>query len=104
MNEQKNSPLDIIRPLIYKWSEAHSEQGAEYARHSLDTKAQWEELLDERENKEVEFAGVYAEMFAHGTAGHNRLMLIVKLETLLDVYEEVLHALADYIESGRLPG
>jgi hypothetical protein len=40
--------------------------------------------LSEREQKEVAFAKVYAEQFAHGTAGHNRLLLIARLAELLD--------------------
>jgi hypothetical protein len=43
----------------------------------------WISQLTEREQKEVAFARVYAEQFAHGTAGHNRLLLIAKLADLL---------------------
>ena len=35
--------------------------------------------LDERELKEIKLALIYADQFAHGTAGHNRLILIAKL-------------------------
>ena len=35
--------------------------------------------FDERELKEIKLSLIYADQFAHGTAGHNRLMLIAKL-------------------------
>ncbi|MGB1286095.1 MAG: hypothetical protein ACPG7F_06145 [Aggregatilineales bacterium] len=44
----------------------------------------WTDELTEREQKEVEFALLYAANFQHGTAGHNRLMLIAKLANLLN--------------------
>lgn len=44
----------------------------------------WRDQLDERQRKEVEFASLYAKDFGHGTDGHNRLLLIAKLATLLD--------------------
>ena len=48
------------------------------------TIADWRDYLDERELKEVGLASVYAKDFAHGTAGHNRLMLIAKMTKILD--------------------
>jgi hypothetical protein len=36
-------------------------------------------ILDERELKEIHHALHYSEVLAHGTAGHNMLMLIAKL-------------------------
>jgi hypothetical protein len=50
----------------------------------------WRKLLSAREQKEVAFAEVYAKMFGHGTAGHNRLMLIAKIAELLDQKEQEL--------------
>ena len=51
----------------------------------------WEEgLLDEREQKEVRFARLYARDFAHGTDGHSRIMLIAKMAYILECYENVL--------------
>ena len=44
----------------------------------------WEQYLDERQLKELRFARLYAKEFAHGTDGHNRLMLINLLANLLD--------------------
>lgn len=44
----------------------------------------WRSLLNERGAKEVQFAQVYAEQFAHGTTGHNQLMLINELRTVID--------------------
>jgi hypothetical protein len=45
---------------------------------------EWMKELDDRQRKEVEFARLYAGQFGHGTDGHNRLLLIAKLATLLD--------------------
>ena len=36
-------------------------------------------VFEERELAEIKFALMYAEEFAHGTAVHNRLLLIAKL-------------------------
>lgn len=44
----------------------------------------WFYELNEREQKEVHFAGAYAQHYAHGTDGHSRLMLIAKLVDLLE--------------------
>lgn len=48
---------------------------------------QWMGGLTERENKEIAFALHYAENFAHGTTGHNALMLLAKLAKLLNEKE-----------------
>jgi hypothetical protein len=48
---------------------------------------EWRELLTEREFKEVAFACTYAKEYNHGTAGHNRLLLIAKLVEILDNIE-----------------
>jgi hypothetical protein len=44
----------------------------------------WVQSLDERHQKELLFARVYAQGFSHGTDGHNRLLLINKMAELLD--------------------
>lgn len=44
----------------------------------------WLDSLDDRQQKEVEFARVYVQHYAHGTDGHNRLVLINRLAILLD--------------------
>lgn len=44
----------------------------------------WRSGLDERQQKEVYLAQVYASSFAHGTNGHNQYMLIAKLAGMLD--------------------
>ena len=44
----------------------------------------WYEILSEREQKEIAFARLYAESFGHGTDGHTRLLLIARLDVLLD--------------------
>ena len=41
-------------------------------------------VLSERDIKEINFAKLYAMDFAHGTAGHNRLMLIANLAAALE--------------------
>jgi hypothetical protein len=43
----------------------------------------WKKLLDERQQKELEFAELYAADFHHGTDGHNRLLLLAKLSEML---------------------
>lgn len=50
------------------------------------TRPEWLKLLDERQRKEVEFAAIYAKQFAHGTDGHNRLLLISRLADLVDEF------------------
>lgn len=51
------------------------------------------QLFDERQQKEIEFASLYAANFSHGTDGHHRLLLIAKmaefLETLVEDQETV---------------
>lgn len=47
----------------------------------------WQAGLDQRQRQEVELARLYARDFGHGTAGHNRLVLIDKLADLLDGFE-----------------
>lgn len=43
----------------------------------------WRDHFTDRELKEIDFAKVYAEQFAHGTTGHNQLLIIAKLAGLL---------------------
>lgn len=49
---------------------------------------EWMNELDERQQKEVTLARVYATSFAHGTDGHNRLLLIAKLTDMLNKAEQ----------------
>lgn len=49
---------------------------------------EWLKELDDRQRKEIEFALIYTDGFAHGTDGHNRLLLIAKLARMLDEAEE----------------
>lgn len=44
----------------------------------------WMNALDERQQKELLLARLYAKDFAHGTDGHHRLLLIAKLAQMLD--------------------
>lgn len=46
--------------------------------------ATWKQGLSERDRKEVEFATVYTNHYAHGTDGHTRLLLVAKLAGMLD--------------------
>lgn len=48
---------------------------------------EWMQELDERQQKEIRFATIYARQFGHGTDGHNRLLLIAKLSDMLDKAE-----------------
>jgi len=45
----------------------------------------WANHLSDRENNEIELARYYARRLNHGTAGHNRLILIAKLANMLDI-------------------
>jgi hypothetical protein len=47
--------------------------------------ANWREQLDDRQQKEVAFAELYAKDFKHGTTSHNQFLLIARLALLLDV-------------------
>lgn len=44
--------------------------------------------LTEREVKEIDLALYYERRCNHGTAGHNRLMLIAKLASAMGIYVE----------------
>lgn len=48
------------------------------------TLGEWTKVLDNRQLSEVRLARMYARHFAHGTAGHHRLMMIAQLADLLD--------------------
>lgn len=44
----------------------------------------WLAALTDRERAEIQLCRYYAHTLAHGTAGHNQMMLIAKLADLLD--------------------
>ncbi len=44
----------------------------------------WRHSYNERENSEIDFAGIYVDKFNHGTDGHSRLNLIARLTATLD--------------------
>lgn len=44
----------------------------------------WQARLEKRQRREIAFARLYARDFNHGTAGHNRLLLIAGLAGMLD--------------------
>jgi hypothetical protein len=46
----------------------------------------WTQQLDERQQKELKLARLYAKDFSHGTDGHHRVLLIAKLADLLDEF------------------
>lgn len=50
----------------------------------MDEKKDWKAYLTDRQLKEVELARVYARDFAHGTTGHNALLIIAMLADMLD--------------------
>lgn len=43
-------------------------------------------MFDERELNEIKLALLYEQNCAHGTAGHNRLMLIAKMAAVLGYF------------------
>lgn len=51
---------------------------------------QWRSKFDERQLKEIDFAVLYAEKFAHGTDGHNAKMIIAKMADMLEEIHFVL--------------
>lgn len=44
----------------------------------------WRDMLDERQQKEVEFSEIYARDYHHGTDGHNSKLIITKMAEILD--------------------
>jgi hypothetical protein len=58
----------------------------------------WDNLLDERQSKEVLFAAEYTHNFGHGTDGHIRLLLISRLVDILNTYYEQLEEYAELIQ------
>lgn len=56
-----------------------------------ETHSWYEEFgIDDRQQKEIEFAELYTTEFHHGTDGHNRLMLIAKLCAAIDKLSDEL--------------
>lgn len=53
----------------------------------------WMEQFDERQRKEMRFACTYAADYAHGTDGHNRLLIIDKLVGVANDLEMALKTL-----------
>ena len=51
----------------------------------------WANLLTDRERHEITLAQFYARNLSHGTAGHNRLILIAKLVSMLDIITTADH-------------
>jgi hypothetical protein len=48
---------------------------------------QWQARFDERANKQISFARVYAKEYHHGADGHNNMMIIAQMADLLDKTE-----------------
>ncbi len=44
----------------------------------------WKDAFDERQRKELQLASYYRQNLAHGTTGHNQLMLIDELADFID--------------------
>ena len=61
----------------------------------------WQAQLSPRNYKEMLFARTYASEYRHGTAGHNRLMLISYMADRLDIYERAIICLRENI-SGKV--
>jgi len=98
MDDKKENLFDILAGL----TRVYEDDELDWIRRSIDTDDYWEAHLDERELKETELAMLYAVEFHHGTDGHNRLMLIAKLTSLVNVYEDVIHALVRYLKTGEI--
>jgi hypothetical protein len=65
--------------------------------------AKWYSELSEREQKEINLADFYSENLAHGTTGHNQLMLIAKLGKKLNEYEDRLNKGVNFNSIGYTP-
>jgi len=50
----------------------------------------WTDTLTDAQRKEIAWSRLYAKEHAHGTTGHNALLLIAKLASLLDATESGL--------------
>jgi len=98
MENENENVFTILAGLINRYTDDERD----WIRHSVDTDDWWDAHLDERELKETELAMLYAVEFHHGTDGHNRLMLIAKLTSLVNVYEDVIHALVHYLKTGEI--
>jgi hypothetical protein len=55
----------------------------------------WRTSFDERQLKEINFDTIYADGFAHGTAGHNERLIIAKMAELLDLITSNMTIKAD---------
>jgi hypothetical protein len=44
----------------------------------------WAAAFDERQLKEIEFSRLYAQMYRHGTDGHNAKLIVARMAELLD--------------------
>lgn len=100
MNRQKD-----LNDIVNGWLQENAiddQHPHDWLVHCFDKKGDWVDLLDEREDKEIDFSLLYSRDFAHGTAGHNRLMLVAKLARLLDTYEHALQKMVAYTDSGEL--
>lgn len=62
----------------------------------------WMQQLEPHEQREVELANVYASVFAHGTDGHSRLMLIAKLSQLVTELEREVSELSKPQDSAAM--
>jgi hypothetical protein len=49
----------------------------------------WKDKFDERQQKEINLAILYARDFSHGTTGHNALLIIAKMAQMLDDTQEM---------------
>jgi len=103
MNKTAEKPSALVwKTLHADMNNVYEEKNRIFIDTAFDMDETWEQLLDEREFKECDFAKAYARDFAHGTAGHNRLMLIFKLCEILDVYEEAVGRLIRMADDGKL--
>lgn len=52
----------------------------------------WFDNFDERQKKQIKFATVYEVGFGHGADGHNNMLIIAKMASLLDAAYAQLNA------------
>jgi hypothetical protein len=62
------------------------------------TESEWIDQLDERQKKQIAFCELYASDFHHGADGHNSMMLIAKMASLLNETERSYHAVQQIAE------
>lgn len=79
-----NSNGDIMGELDTNLQTLLLDQNPEDATRQERSPVYWYGQFTQRDQDEIEFARMYAQTFAHGTDGHNRLMVIAKMAAIID--------------------